>query len=165
VITCNQKSSNFWDKIKGNSINNSDFLIFITYVGGDHYGYSLRPPKHVATPLVRAMLRPEQIEAHSTIFVLRSFHSAAVRSSHNYEPNSIGDMGSKGRNSKWYSCCLRRVSRSESCSNEQPVKNFVFWFKTLAFILLLGSMYQHPVTMKTELSYALTFQHFSSKYA
>jgi len=68
-------------------INISDFLIFITYVRGRHYGYSLRPPKHVATPLVRAELRPEQIEIHCTIFALRSFHGAAVRSSHNYEPS------------------------------------------------------------------------------
>jgi len=30
---------------------------------------------------------------------------------------------------------------------------------------VLGNMYQHSVAMKTGLSYELTFQHFSSKYA
>lgn len=39
----------------------------------------------MAAPLVRAVLRPDKIETNSTIFALRSFHGAAVRSSHNYE--------------------------------------------------------------------------------
>jgi hypothetical protein len=81
------------------------------------------------------------------------------------ESSSIGDIGSEGWSSKWYSCYLRRDSYAERYYNVQLVRNYIFWLKTLAFIYVLGSMYQHPVTMKTGLSYALTFQRFFSKYA
>jgi len=64
------------------------FLIFVIFARGGHYGYSFRAPKYVATPLVKTVLRSEWTETHSSIFALRSFRRAAIRSSPNYESSS-----------------------------------------------------------------------------